>query len=166
LISTTTIFSLCPRSSKTNLHNRVPDSWYLMLSHIASLAQLASTSTDIACEPSGLVPQFPSIRPAAVAIRLLPGALPEPVSHLLLDFTIIPTPPSIIHPTLAALDDLFLTSVVQHHEHGETKKFLGNHSANRPADAVTAAILHQRYCLAPCTIDPGGQFGPLTSSLL
>jgi hypothetical protein len=32
--------------------------------------------------------------------------------------------------------------------------------------ALTAAILHQRYCLVPCTIDPGGQLGPLTSSLL
>jgi hypothetical protein len=32
-------------------------------------------------------------------------------------------------------------------------------------DAVTAAILHQRYCLVPCNIDPGGQYGPLTSSL-
>ena len=137
-----------------------------MLSPIAPLAQLASTSADIACEASGLVPQFPTIRPADVAIRLLPGALPEPVSHLLLDFTIISTPPSTLHPTLAALDDPFLTSVVQHHEHGENQKFLGRHSANRPPDAVTAAILHQRYCLVPCTIDPGGQFGPLTSSLL
>jgi hypothetical protein len=155
-----------PRSSKTNLHNRVRDSWYLMLSHIAPLAQLASTSADIACEPSGLVPQFRSIRPADVAIRLFPGALPKPVSHLLLDFTIIPAPPSTLHPTLAALDDPFLTSVVQHHEHGENKKFLGIHSTNRPPSAVIAAILHQPYCLVPCTIDPGGQFGPLTSSLL
>jgi hypothetical protein len=156
----------CPRSSKTNLHNRLRDSWFLVLSHTAPLAQLASTSADIACEPSGLVPQFPSIRPADVAIRLIPGALPEPVSHLLLDFTVIPTPPSIIHPTLAALDDPFLTSVVQHHEHGENKKFVGSNCANRPPDAVTTAILHQRYCLVPCTIDPFGQFGPLTSSLL
>jgi hypothetical protein len=90
----------------------------------------------------------------------------EPVSHLLLDFTIIPTPPFTLHPTLAAWDDPFLTSVVQHHEHGENKKFLGSHSANRPADAIIAAILHQRYCLVPCTIDPGGRFGRLTSSLL
>jgi hypothetical protein len=67
-----------------------------------------------------------------------------------------------LHPPLAALDDLFLTFVVQHHEIGENKKFLGL----RLPDAVTAAILHQRYCLVPCTIYPGGQFGPLTSSLL
>jgi hypothetical protein len=62
----------CPRFSKINLHNRVRDSWYLMLSHIAPLAQLASTSADITCEPCGLVPQFHTIRPADVAIRLPP----------------------------------------------------------------------------------------------
>jgi hypothetical protein len=111
-------------------------------------------------------PTISQLRPADVAIGLLPGALPEPVSHLLLDFTIIPTPPSTIHPTLAALDNPSLTSVVQLHEHAENKKCLGRHSTNRPADAVTAAIVHQRYCLVPFTIDPGGQLGPLTSSLL
>jgi hypothetical protein len=74
-----------------------------MLSHIAPLAQLASTSADIACEPSSLVPQFPSIRPADVAIRLLPGALPEPVSHLLVDFTIIPTHPLLLFTLLLLL---------------------------------------------------------------
>jgi hypothetical protein len=46
------------------------------------------------------------------------------------------------------LDNPSLTSsVVQHHENGKNKKYLGRHSANRPADAVTAAILHHRYCL-------------------
>jgi hypothetical protein len=44
--------------------------------------------------------------------------------------------------------------------------FLGRPHPSRSPDAVTTAILHQRYCLVPCTIDPGGQFGPLTSSLL
>jgi hypothetical protein len=80
--------------------------------------------------------------------------------------TLRSSPHPLIHPTLAALDNPSLTSVVQHHEHGENKKFIGRHSTSRPADDVTAAILHQRYCLVPCTIDPGGQLGPLTSSLL
>jgi hypothetical protein len=65
------------------------------------------------------------------------------------------------------LDDPFLTSIVQHLEHVENRKFIGRHSTTRPTDAVAAAaILIQHYCLVPCTIHPGGQLGPLTSSLL
>jgi hypothetical protein len=160
-------FFSCTKCSKTNLHNRIRDSMFLVLSHLAPLAHIASTSADVSCETSGLVPAFPTIRPADVAIRLIPGALSQPISHLLLDVTILPTPPtSSLYPPLAVSDDPFLTSVVQHHELGENKKFLGRPHRTRSPDAVTAAILHQRYCLVPCTVDPGGQFGPFTSSLL
>jgi hypothetical protein len=58
------------------------------------------------------------------------------------------------------------TSVVQHHELSENKKFLGRPSRTRLPYVVIAAILHQRYCLVPCNIDPDGYFGPLSSSLL
>jgi hypothetical protein len=87
-------------------NNRV-DSMYLMLSH---LAQLASTPADVSCETSRPVPEFPTIRPADVAIRIFPGALSQPIPQS---------------------DDPFLASFVKHDELGENKKSLGRPSTTR-----------------------------------
>jgi hypothetical protein len=67
------------------------------------------------------------------------------------------------------LDDPFLTSVVQHHEHGENKKFLGTNSATRPPRRRHCR--HSPSALLPCpmhyrsgwTVWPFDLLSPLAS---
>lgn len=69
------------------------------------------------------------------------------------------------HPSLAASDDRFLTSIVKHHEYCENKKFLGRHFTHRPTAVVTTTTIHQHYCLTPATVVAIGRFGPLNTVL-
>jgi hypothetical protein len=69
----------CFRSSKTNLHNRVRDSWYLMLSHSAPLVQLASRCRLRILSPS---PTISKHSPGRRHNPTSPWTLFQPVSHL------------------------------------------------------------------------------------
>jgi hypothetical protein len=76
--------------------------------------------------------------------------------------------PPILHPPphpQIAMNDPYPLSVVQHHETGENKKFVGPSHTNIPAGQVTTTILDNGYCLMPCTFDPGGQLGPFFNSI-
>jgi hypothetical protein len=140
-----------------------------VLQNTCPLASLVGSYSDVACEPTGLLPGHPTLRPADVGILLVDGSTTAlPVTHLLLDFTSISMPP-ILHPPPhppIATNDPYPLSVVQHHETGENKKkFVGRSRTNIPAGQVTTAILDNGYCLMPCTFDPGRQLGPFFNSI-
>jgi hypothetical protein len=144
------------------MHNRLRDSFYLILSHLAPYAKYTTTTADVALEPTGLIPSFPTLRPADVALRLIPGSIHAPLSHLLLDVTIIPMPS--FKPTLT--NDSYLLPVIRHHEYFENRKFVGRHRLKSTRDTVLQELLSQNYGLLPITMDPGGQLGPLSSKFL
>jgi len=153
----------CPKHSKSALHNRIRDAFFYVLRHLAPYANMVTADVDVACEPTSLLPTFPTIRPADVALRLVPGTFPFSVSHLLLDFTSTPMPSS---TPPAASSDPYLSLVTEHHEVYENGKFIGRHRSGIPRGTITAAILRQKYCLIPFTFDPGGQLGPLGAGFL
>jgi hypothetical protein len=157
-------FFSCLRFSKLLLHNRVRDIFFQVLKNLAPLADLTCSKADVAREPPGLLPDYPTLRPADVALRLIPGAVPGHITHLLLDFTSIPMPSS---TPSAASDDPFLSSVVKHHEVYENGKFACRSGRPReyPLPDVPGALLAKPFALIPITFDPGGQFGPLASRL-
>jgi Reverse transcriptase (RNA-dependent DNA polymerase) len=157
-------FYSCLKRSKTVLHNRIRDSFYFVCAQLAPYAAFTSSEADVACEPTGLLPEHPSLRPADVAFRLLPSALASPVSHLLLDFTLIPMPPLLSHLPSDAADPL-LFSVVRHHEVFENGKLAGKSARPRSFDVI-ASILARNFALLPITIDPGGQLGPFATAFL
>jgi hypothetical protein len=63
------IFS-CLRISKAKAHNKIRDCFFLILKEIAPIAKLTRTSHCIGVEPKGLLPNFPTNRPADVALKL------------------------------------------------------------------------------------------------
>ena len=152
----------CFNNSKTILHHRVRDSFFLIFTHLCTHAQLTSTDTSIALEPSGLLPQYPTLRPGDVVIRTNPGILKVHATHLLFDITSIKMPSS---TSPVSLDDPQPSIVIREHEEAENGKFVGHYNRYSPG-VITQAILQQPYVLIPITFDPGGQFGPLTTSFL
>jgi hypothetical protein len=58
------------------MHNWVQDSFFRMCHHLAPLAGWVGSSANVAYEPSGLLPQFPSLRPANWLIAANATALP------------------------------------------------------------------------------------------
>jgi hypothetical protein len=157
-------FFSCLRFSKLLLHNRIRDTFFQVFKSLAPLADLTISKADVALEPTGLLPAYPTLRPADVALRLIPGAVPGHISHLLFDVTSIPMPSS---TPSAAIDDPFLASVVKHHEVYENGKFAtrSGRSLDLIAPDVSGALLAQPFALIPITFDPGGQFGPFATRL-
>eukprot|EP00978_Attheya_sp_CCMP212_P013732 scaffold34572_cov54-Attheya_sp.AAC.2 len=85
----------CKSHSKTTIHNKFRDSFFLILKEISPLSSLIRTHHGIGIEPKGLLPNFPSTnRPADVALKLHPhyaNALqPSPFQIAAIDCTIIP----------------------------------------------------------------------------
>ena len=156
-------FFNCHRASKSNLHNRIRDTLFFILSRVAPYAGFATTSSDLALEPSSLLPAYPDLRPADVALRLPPGTTPTSSSMLLIDLTCIPMPSLLLDNPQTPF------SVVEHHEAYENRKFTGRSRTNAAGiyirdDDIIAAINHQNYTLLPFTFDPGGFLGPLATA--
>lgn len=155
------VFS-CPKHNKAALHNRIRDTFFLVFRNILPYTAITTSEHDTICEPTSLLPEFPSLRPADVAVHVQPGSLPIALSLLLFDFTSIPM---LTSPTPVTCDPS-LHHVTNHHEYYENLKFTGRRRSSSPTGAVTAAILRHRYGLIPVTFDPGGQLGPTISALL
>ena len=156
-------FFNCHRASKSNLHNRLRDTLFFILSRTAPYAGFATSSSDLALEPSSLLPAYPDIRPADVAIRLPPGTTPSSSPMLLIDLTCIPMPSPLLNNPQTPI------SVVEHHEAYENRKFTGRSRTNAAGiyirdDDIISTINHQNYTLLPFTFDPGGFFGPLATA--
>ena len=156
-------FFNCHRASKSNLHNRLRDTLFFILSRTAPYAGFATSSSDLVLEPSSLLPAYPDIRPADVAIRLPPGTTPSSSPMLLIDLTCIPMPSPLLNNPQTPI------SVVEHHEAYENRKFTGRSRTNAAGiyirdDDIISTINHQNYTLLPFTFDPGGFFGPLATA--
>jgi hypothetical protein len=141
----------CTHCSKTLFHNRTRDTLAYVLSHIVPHSSLAYTSNDVAREPTNLLPRYPNLRPADVAIKLAN----QQHTHLLIDVTCISM------PTQKQRDPNPLT-VTLHHERHENSKF------RRPNDKqpqqILQNILDRQFLLLPFTVDPGGCLGPMATS--
>jgi hypothetical protein len=156
-------FFSCKSLSKTSIHNRMRDSLYYITSHLSPLANITNTATDVSLEPTGLLPTFPTIRPADISLHIVPGSLHSPTSKLLIDVTILPM------PHVVTTNDSYLTSVIGLHEKHENSKFTGKHgryNSTALREPILQEILLKRYTLLPFTIDPGGQIGPLAATFL
>jgi hypothetical protein len=83
---------------------------FLLLSHLTLLLTLPALLPMYLAKHPALLQNFPLCPPADVAIRLVPGAVPQPIYHLLLDVTILstpPIPPSSLYPILLSRTILF-----------------------------------------------------------
>jgi hypothetical protein len=143
----------CTKWSKSGMHNRHRDTLYYILQKILPFTEMVYTKDDIAREPSSLLPQFPNIRPADVAIKLTN----HHHSHLLIDVTCIPLPHNVSY-------DPNPLSVIQHHEVFENTKF--RRPNDKHSSQVLQSMLDKHYLLLLCTIDPLGGIGPLASDFL
>ena len=152
----------CLQNKKTQLHHRIRDSLYLVLSHLTTYAHLTSSDSSISLEPTGLIPGHPTLRPADVALRPNPGILKTHTACLLFDVTAIQMPSPSSCP---ASSDPQKSLVVRAHEKVENMKFVGRHQ-NLPPGAISEFLLQKHYILLPVTFDPGGLFGPLSTSFL
>ena len=79
---------------------------------------------------------------------------------LLFDVTAIQMPSS---SSRSVSSDPKLSIVVRAHEKAENDKFVGRYNNQSPGQ-ITQAILDKHYTLIPVTFDPGGLFGPLSTS--
>ena len=153
----------CSKNHKTQLHDRVRDSLYVVLSHLSTYAHLSATDASVVLEPSGLLPQYPTLRPADIAVRPNPGILKSHTTCLLFDVTAIQMPSS---SSRSVSSDPKLSIVVRAHEKAENDKFVGRSHNNQLPGQITQAILDKHYTLIPVTFDPGGLLGPLSTSFL
>ena len=156
-------FFNCHRASKSNLHNRLRDTLFFILSRTAPYAGFITTPSDLAMEPSSLLPPYPDIRPADVAMRIPPGTTPTSSPMILIDLTCIPMPSLLLDNPQTSI------SVVEHHEAYENRKFTGRSRTNAAGvyirdDDIISSINHQNYTLLPFTFDPGGFLGPLATA--
>jgi hypothetical protein len=142
----------CIRHAKTSMHNRIRDSLFLVLRNISPYAALTQSRHDTAREPSGMLPNFPSLRPADIAVKLADD------SHdfLLLDVTMIPFP--------SPIDRIPSLSLAAHHEEYENHKFCRREPKAEAISIMTDMQLNRQQLL-PITVDPGGNFGPLATKL-
>ena len=134
------------------MHNRIRDTLALILQQTATAAGLASCEAAVATEPTSILPQFPTLRPADVALHVPPGTR-CPYNTILFDVT---------HTSLVNIwsDPNTPNPVVYQHEISENRKFHGK------TTEVAQAILQQNQTLIPCTFDPGGSLGPVITHFL
>ena len=57
------------------MHNRMRDTLYVLLSQLAPHTQLTTSIHDTALEPNGLLPSYPTLRPADIALQITAGTL-------------------------------------------------------------------------------------------
>jgi hypothetical protein len=109
-------FFTCKQFPKTSIHNRMRDLLYSIISQISLHANLTASNTDTTFEPTGLLPFFPTLRPANISLQTIAGSFHYPISNLLIDLTILPMPHD-----LSRTDDSYKHSVVrlqEKHENG------------------------------------------------
>jgi hypothetical protein len=90
----------CRRTSKTTLHDAITKTLAITLRPLLTLTNRTNAAYDTVMEPTGLIPDAPTKRPADMMIRLSPPAKQtnQPVTKLqLLDIT-VPHPPSLTAP--------------------------------------------------------------------
>ncbi len=98
------------QNSLPQLHTRYTIAY--ILKNIVPHSSLAYTSQDVAQEPTNLLPQYPHLRPADVAIKLAN----QQHTHLLIDVTCIPM-------ATQKQRDPNPQTVTLHHERHENAKF-------------------------------------------
>ena len=127
------------------MHDRIRDTVYALLRWLLPLAEVVYDTNDVSLEASHVLPDFPNLRPADVAVLLANHTHQK----LLLDI-------NVTHMPQVSLRDTKLTPpVVQHHEVNENKKYRRGESAPR-ATRILQSILAHQLLLLPCTVDPGG----------
>lgn len=147
----------CTFFNKTTMHHRLRDTLFYIFQKLAPLSGLCLTEADVVLEPKGLLPSLPTRRPADIAIRLLPDALPH-TTHLLMDVTSVSFP--------ADTKDSNPSSVFQHHQRQENRKFNGPSKHGTVIGDLPKALLRHRFSYLPLTFDPGGILGPASSGFL
>jgi hypothetical protein len=144
-------FYRCTKLHKTRLHHRLRDTVALITSHLAPTAGLTNSASEVILEPTGTLPQFPSLRPADVCIHLSPSCGLN-TSHLFVDVTHNALPSRWTDPNPPP--------VAIQHEKAENRKF---HCQNA---AVAQALVDHHYTLLPFTFDSLGNIGPIFTSFL
>ena len=64
----------CAKFNKTELHNRIRDTFALIFAETALYSKLVASQANVACEPVELLLQHPSLRPADISLRVFFGA--------------------------------------------------------------------------------------------
>ena len=146
-------------SNKILLHNRIRDTIFDIIRVLGPMSGLCASDRHVFWEPSGLLTNFPTLRPADVGVALLPEALTNPSSHLLIDITAVGSPD--VSPR-----DSPLFSLSRHHQQAECLKFAGHSRNEMTPGQLAQAILDQKYSLLPATFDPGGSIGPALAGFL
>ena len=99
------------------VHNHIWDTLFFVLSRVAPYAGFATTSSKLALEPPSLLPAYPDLHPADVALQLPPGTTSTSSSMLLIGLTCIPMPSLLLDNPQTPF------SVVEHHKAYENHKF-------------------------------------------
>ena len=155
----------CRRTSKTALHDAITKTLTIALRPLLTLTNRTNTAYDTVMEPTGLIPDAPTKRPADIMIRLSPPAKQtgKPTAKLqLLDITIphppsLPVPPGLnerlINPKTLAFfaDRSHLTSMKE--------KYQGKTTSSATQTDTIATITERNYALIPITIDHLGRLG-------
>ena len=72
------------RFSKKILSDNIRDALYTVCTHLAPMADFVHSTHSVTCEPLGLVPEFPTKRPANVALHIKQTARPPPAPNPIL----------------------------------------------------------------------------------
>jgi hypothetical protein len=182
----------CHRLSKSRAHNKIRDCLFYILKEIAPLANLIRTPHCVGIETKGLLPQFPTHRPADVALKLHPHYAdrlhPSPLTLAAIDCTLIPlleesAPPPLVppppplppepDPTIPTPipPDPSSSSLRKHHFRYEFNKFRGRTRTNSHGQHIWGPDVindcnQQKILLIPFTIDPNGMLGPTAQYFL
>jgi hypothetical protein len=145
----------CTGASKIPMHNRLRDTCFHILSKIAPIANLVTTTTDIQLEPPNVLPSHPTLRPADIGIRPTPkidtnmGDFdPE---YIALDITFTATPVLTFPRQLSSDQPEQKTQITKVHDDSARQKFNVPHSF---------ALLSHNVTMLPITFDHLGGIGP------
>jgi hypothetical protein len=150
-------FFSCTGASKTPIHNLIRNTCFHILSKLAPMANLSTTTTDVQLEPPNLTPTFPTLRPADIGIQLhsttTSSIIDDTAPYLALDVTFTHTPP--LATPLSSDQPVPTHSTFKVHDDSAKQKFNVPH----------AYALHaHNIILLPITIDHLGGLGPFATS--
>ena len=156
----------CRRTSKTALHDAITKTLAITLRPLLTLTNRTNTAYDTVIEPTGLIPDAPSKRPADIMIRLSPPAkqTDHPIAKLqLLDIT-IPHPPSLTVPPHGLNERLINPEHLaifadRSHLASMKDKYQGKTTSSATQTDTIATITERNYALIPFTIDQMGRLG-------
>jgi len=152
----------CPKASKTDLHNRIRDSLYLICQNITPLVSSAS-SKDTHLELPHIFTSAPNKRPGDVVLCHPIHNTDHIHSKTLIDVTVIPPCKS---PLNASSFPEIIQHMSKHHQAFEMKKFKIKNHENATGDQLAQEAVVHRYRFLPFTIDHQGMIGPIASEFL